>query len=1138
MSRSKVAGKQREFALTSLAIDHPTTVLVMAVFLAVYGLVSYLSLPKESAPEIVVPNIIVNTVYPGVAPRDMENLVTRPLEEELNTITDVKTITSTSIEGYSSINIEFRAGMDMNEALQRVREKVDIAKAKLPAAAEEPAIFEINFAEFPIMQVNIAGPYSLERLRQVAEKVQEELEQVPGVLEVRLSGGLEREVQVDVDLAKLKYYGLSFEDVISAIRSENVTVPGGSIEMGSLKYLVRVPGEFGETAPIADIVVDTKNGRPIYVKDVASVDFGYKERASFARLDANPVVSLAVVKRAGENIIRTADRVRQVIAELEPTFPPGTVVKITSDRSEDIRSMVSSLENNIISGLILVVGVLLFVLGARTAWFVGLAIPLSMLVSFAVLKTAGITLNMVVLFSLILALGMLVDNAIVVVENTYRFREQGFDRVDAAKFGAGEVARPVIASTATTLAAFLPLAFWPGIVGGFMKYLPLTLIITLSASLLVALVIVPVACSLWLEPEGALRTPTPKAVRWTLIGGSAALFAVALSIHWLAAFLLLATAGVLYAFHHYVGRPAGRWFMQRRLPVILDRYEGLLRRALAHRGRVLGGSLAALVLVLVAFGLFNAGIEFFPENIPPNTVYVQVEAPLGTPVEETDRLVRQIEAEIRALPDSQDIESVVATVGSMLTAGFGGQSTGSHLATVAVNLVEYRDRRSDAFEILARMRRTVGRDIAGAHVSVEVPTMGPPTGRPVTIEITGEDPEVLRALGDSIVRRLENAPVFAKLEGLENDLSAVRPELVVEVDREKAALYGLSTQKIGATIRSAINGTEASKYRDGKDEYDITVRLAKAYRQNLDALADLTVMEEGTQVPLTSVARWYVGTGSADVKRKDLDRVVTVSADVRTGYNANAVLAEVQGTLAGFTLPEGYRMRYGGQQVEQAESRAFLSASFLVALMLIAFILVAQFDSVITPIIIMTSVVMSTVGVLIGLLVFRMPFGIIMTGVGVISLAGVVVNNAIVLLDYTDLLCRRDGLPKREAVVLAGRTRFRPVWLTAITTVLGLVPLAIGLNVDFVGLYTRLAPDLFWGGEQAAWWGPMAIAVIAGLLFATFLTLVLVPVLYSLLDDAATGVRRWFAGEERPQTVEEAGSPEAAGKRAAEPAVV
>lgn len=1139
MSQPVKQGSFKEFPLTSFAISHSTTVLVMGAFLTISGIISYLTIPRESAPEIVVPNVIVNTVYPGVAPRDVENLVTRPLEEELNTIGDVETITSTSTEGYSSINIEFRAGMDMNEAIQRVREKVDIAKPKLPAAAEEPEIVEINFAEFPIMQVNIAGPYSLERLRQVAEGVQEELEQVPGVLEVRLSGGLEREVKVDVDLPKLKYYGLAFDDVIQAIREENVTIPGGSIEMGGLKYLVRVPGEFGDTDPISDIVITTRNGRPVYVRDVASVDFGYKERESLARLDGNPVVSLAVVKRAGENLIQVADRVRETIAVLESRFPPGTVVKITSDQSEDIRSMVSSLENNIISGLILVVGVLLFFLGARTAWFVGLAIPLSMFLSFSILKLAGVTLNMVVLFSLILALGMLVDNAIVVVENTYRFRERGFGRVEAAKFGTAEVAMPIIGATATTLAAFLPLWFWPGIVGEFMKYLPLTLIVTLSSSLFVALVIVPTACSLWLDTEDASWGLLSPGARWTVIGAAGVTLGVLIWIHWLAALLLSATGVIGYAFYRYVGRPVGHWLRQKGLPVVLVRYEGLLRWALNHRRRVLAGSLGVWVAVFFLFARFNAGIEFFPENIPPNTVYVQVKAPLGTPVEETDRLVRGIESEIRALPDSGDIEAVVATVGSMITSGFSGRSSGSHLATVAVNLVDYRDRRSDAFTIVGEMRRTVGRDLAGAEVSVEIPEMGPPTGRPVTVEISGEDPELLRALADSVVRRLEDSPVFAKLEGLENDLSAVRPELVVEVDRERAALYGLSTQAVGNTIRSAINGTDASKYRDGRDEYDIKVRLADSYRKDLEALADLTVVDEGDQIPLTSVARWYLGAGLADIKRKDLDRVATVSADVRAGYNANAVRAEVEQVLSSLPLPEGYRLRYAGQQVEQEESRAFLTASFVIAVMLIGFILVAQFDSVTTPLIILTSVIMSTVGVLVGLLVFRMPFGIIMTGVGLISLAGVVVNNAIVLLDYTNLLERRDGVPRGEAVVLAGRIRFRPVWLTAITTVLGLVPLGVGLNVDFMGFYARLEPDIFWGGEQATWWGPMAIAVIVGLLFATFLTLVLVPVLYWLLFDAEQAVKRWFRRQEDGEGAELSalGGLQAAGRKAAEPAV-
>ncbi|MFQ6044782.1 MAG: efflux RND transporter permease subunit [Gemmatimonadales bacterium] len=1105
-------GRFKEFRLTSFAVNHPTSIFVMTAILIITGVGSYLAVPKESSPEIVVPNIIVNTVYPGVAPRDIETLITRPLEEELNTIADVKTITSTSIEGYSSINVEFDAGVDMDEALQQVREKVDIAKPDLPAAAEEPGIFEINFAEFPIMQVNISGPYSLVRLRDVAEDLEDRLEQIPSVLEVRLAGGLEREVQVDVDLAKLKFYDLAFDDVINAIRDENVTVPGGSIDVGDLKYLVRVPGEFTTTAPIADIVVTTRNGRPIYVRDVASVDFGFKERDSFARLDGNPVITLSIVKRAGENIIETADAVRANITEMESRFPPGTIVKITADQSEDIHEMVSSLENNIISGLILVVAVLLFVLGVRTAPFVGLAIPLSMLISFSVIQVAGFTMNMVVLFSLILALGMLVDNAIVVVENIYRFREQGFDHVHAAKYATAEVAIPIIASTATTLGAFAPMAFWPGIVGEFMRYLPLTLIITLSSSLFVALVILPTLCSKLLDTEDA-PIVLPRAMKFLLAGLTGVVLLVMLTVNWLTALLLLTTGVLVYAFHHFVGHPAGHWVMTRGLPATLVRYERLLSWALNHRLRMVFGSGVALVLVVIVFGRLNAGIEFFPEDIPPPTVYVQVEAPLGTRVEQTDAIIRTIEREIMTMPGHEDFESVVATVGSQISAGFGGGGAATHLGTVAVNFVDFEDRTTDAFVTLERIRERTGTEIAGAQISVESMEMGPPTGAPIAIEITGQSPDILKRLGDEVVNRLENSPIFAKLDGLEVDMSEGRPELVIDVDREKAALYGLNTREIGFTIRSAINGTEASKFRDGKDEYDITVRLARPYREDLNSLADLTVVAEGQQIPLSSVANWSVGKGSGDVLRKDLDRIVSVTSDVRAGYNANAVLAEVQDHLSAFarTLPSGYNLRYAGQQEEQQESQAFLIGAFFMTIFIIGFILVSQFDSVTKPLIILSSVVLSTIGVLIGLMIFRMPFGIIMTGVGVISLAGVVVNNAIVLIDYIDILRVRDGLSRREAIVRGGRTRFRPVLLTAVTTVLGLTPLAIGLNFDFIGLYSSLRPELYWGGEQASWWGPMAIAVIAGLTFATFLTLVLVPVMYSLLDDFDDFLRKHFA---------------------------
>jgi multidrug efflux pump subunit AcrB len=1117
-------GHFKEFWLTSFAVDHPTSVLVLLVSVIIAGFISYMKVPKEAAPEITIPIVAVNTIYPGVAPEDIETLITRELESELNKIGDVKEITSTSVEGYSSVVVEFEAGMDMTEALQLVREKVDIAKPELPEAAEEPMIIEFNFAEFPIMQVNISGDYSLVRLKQVAEDLQDRIEQIPEVLEVTLSGGLEREVKVDVDLARLKFYGLAFDDVIDAIREENVTTPGGTIDVGDLKYLVRVPGEFKDTRLIEDIVITAPGNRPVYIRDVAAVDFGFKERDSFARLDGRPVVTLGVSKRVGKNIIQTADAVKEVIEEERASFPPSTVVKITSDTSEDVHHMVSSLENNIISGLIMVVAVLLFALGLRNASFVGIAIPLSMLLSFSVIQLSGMTMNFIVLFSLILALGMLVDNAIVIVENIYRFRERGYGPREAAKLATGEVAMPVIAATATTLAAFAPMAFWPGIVGEFMGYLPKTLIITLSSSLFVAVVINPTLCSLFMRAEGEKAPGLTREMKWALgiIAGLA--FLVVVAIKPLPAILLALTGVLLWAVHHYVLASAAHWVQEESLPATLRYYERVLRWALLHRGRVMFGALAALVGAVMAFGMFSRGVVFFPEDIPPSTIYVQVEAPTGTRADATNAMALEIEKGLQGFPGSEDFESVVSTVGSSSGDIFSGGS-GTHVATIAVNFVDFELRVDDVFETLEAMRNAVGTGIAGADITVDKPQEGPPTGLPITIEIVGEDADRLKALADQVVMTLSRSAIAPKLEGLESDLADARPELTVEVDRERAQLFGLNTRDVGFTVRSAINGVEAGEFRDGEDEYDIVVRLAESYRRDLSSLADLNVVaEDGSQVPLLSVADWSINESFSGINRKDLDRVVTVSSDVRSGYNANAVLAEVQAELVDFVaaLPAGYDLRYTGQQEEQQESAAFLFGAFFTAMLLIAFILISQFDSILKPLIILSSVVLSTIGVLIGLLIFRMPFGIIMSGVGVISLGGIVVNNAIVLIDYIGILRKRDGMNRLESLVRGGLTRFRPVTLTAITTVVGLIPLAIGMNIDFYGMYLRLEPNFYWGGEQATWWGPMAIAVIAGLTFATFLTLVLVPVMYSLTDEVADFFERHFTHRRDEEKLEEA----------------
>jgi multidrug efflux pump len=1125
------APKYKEFPLTSFAVANKVSAVVLLAFIGIMGLMSYRAIPREASPEVEIPIIVVNTMYPGVSPADIETLVTRPLEDELNTLSEIKELRSTSVEGYSSITAEFETSVNLGEALQKVRDKVDLARPELPADAEEPAILEINLSEFPIMQVNLSGEYGLVRLKEIGEEMQTRFEQLPQVLRADLRGGLEREVKVEVDLPRLQYYALSLDDVVDAIRGENVNVPGGSIDVGRLKYLVRVDGEFPDPSVIEDVVVKTLDDRPVYVRDLARVEFGFAERESFARLDGTPVVTLDIVKRSGQNIIETSQAVKRVIADMERLFPPTTVVKITSDQSEDINLMVSSLENNIISGLLLIVAVLLFFLGLRNSSFVAISIPSSMLLSFIILNALGITLNMVVLFSLILALGMLVDNAIVVVENIYRYMEEGWSRRDAAVKATGEVAMPIIGATATTVAAFTPLLFWPGIVGDFMKYLPITLIVTLSSSLFVALVIVPTLCSIFMRTVDEPSVSLTRAARWTLFGAGVLVLLLITVSNPLTALLLAVTGAVLYFLHvHLMERVADR-FQHGLLPVIVSAYERRLRWALGHRRYVIGGSLAAFVGTFVLFGMFNSGVEYFPESIPPAQAAVTIEAPTGTRAAVTDELTQRIEAELGAMSGMEDSESVVATVGGTASGGFMGASSSPNTGRVTVNFVRFEEREHDSFVTLRNMQERLGQGIAGAEISVDKPDNGPPSGPPVSVEIVGADATVLKRLSDRVLAILRGAPVYSRLVGLESDLDDARPELFVSVDRDRAGLYELTTAKVGGAIRGAIQGVEAAKFRTGNDEYDIMVRLAPQWRDDLASLRELNVMAEGRQIPLSSVARWEVRDGLGSIKRKDMDRVATVSADVRAGLNTNAVLGEVQETLASFIdseLPPGYTLRYTGQQEDQQEAQAFLMAAFAIALMLIAFILVSQFNSVIKPVIILSSVMMSTVGVFVGLMVFRMPFVIIMTGVGIISLAGIVVNNAIVLVDYIDVLRRRDGLERRAAIIRGGLTRFRPVVLTAITTALGLIPLAIGLNFDFIGLFTSMNPDFYWGGEQAAWWGPMAVAVIVGILVATFLTLIVVPVLYSIFDDLTDFTRRRYThgaeGEEHADLP--AGQPE------------
>ncbi|RMG64075.1 MAG: efflux RND transporter permease subunit [Calditrichaeota bacterium] len=1029
--------------ITNWALSHKTSVFVFLWIAIIGGLVAYSNLPVESFPQIKQPVVVVAAPYLGVAPSDMETLVAQPIENKLDELAKVKKMTSVSLEGYTNIVVEFEPDVDIDEAVRKVREKVDQAKPDLPADLDDPVIQEINFENIPIMFVSIVGDQSLVRLKKIAEDLQDRFEQIPGVLDVKISGGLEREVQVEVNPARLQYYNVGLTTVIDAIRGENITIPGGSLETGSLKWTLRIPGEFESLNELENLVVKTRRGQPIYLKDLADIRFGFKEQESFSRLDGKPSVTLSIQKRSGENIIQISDAVKRILEDYRDKLPRGTHFVILGDQSKDIRRMVNDLENNIIAGLLLVILVLYFFMGTRNGFLVGIAIPLSMLLSFIVISLLGYTLNMVVLFSLILALGMLVDNAIVIVENIYRHHEEGKSLLRAAREATAEVGMPVIASTATTLLAFLPMVFWPGIVGEFMSYLPITLIITLSASLFVALVFNPVISSSFLKlDERMSQLPGDRLLRW-------------LTVH----------------------------------------YERTLRWSLHNPRKMLGMVAGAYVGMFILFIFFNHGIEFFPD-LEPKQAIIKVEAPLGTRLETSDAIVRQIE---RRIVDTPDMKHYVAEIGNASDNRFDfGMSGGApHKSKITIDFLERHLRSQNTKVTLEQLREKV-RGIPGARIDVTKPQEGPPTGKAVEIRIQGEDFGVLESLADQVKRLIGDVPGLTELK---DDHEQGRPELRVRIDREKAALMGLNTRKIASTVRTAIQGSEASEYRIGQDEYDITVRFSKDFRKNYEDLLNLTIFYEGKHYPLANFATIELASGLSSVNHVDGDRVITVTADA-VGRRSAEVLRDVKERLKDFHLPPGYSLSYGGQDVEQREAEAFITRAFFIAIMLIFLVLATEFNSVTLPLVIMMSVLLSFFGVFFGLLVTFKPFGIIMTGIGIVSLAGVVVNNAIVLIDYIQQL-RDRGMDKLEAIVQGGKVRLRPVILTAVTTILGLIPLTVGINIDFIGLFKGdFSKFIQFGVESSQWWSGMGVAVIFGLFFSTALTLVVVPVMYSLLADA------------------------------------
>lgn len=1137
--------------ITDYSIRHKVTTYVLAVLILVAGVGAYRSLPRESFPEIEIPLILVYTSYFGVSPADIETLVTRPIETELKAITGVKEIRSTSSEGMSTIEVEFNPDVDLEAALARVREKVDLAKAELPPDLDdEPRIQDVDFSQIPILLVNLSGDLGLVQLKDIAEDVKDSLEAITGVNRVQVIGGREREVHVFADARRLASYELSLGDLIATVSRENLTVPGGEIDVGGLKYLVRIPAEVDEPSEIEDFVVKVRDGVPVYIRDVAHVVYGFEDETTRSRIDRQPAVTLTVEKRTGANIIEVADLVKADLDRWDGQLPASVQITLVGDQSEQIRDMVSELENNVVAGLILVVAVLMAFLGLRNSVFVAVAIPLSMLITFVVVQAMGYTLNMIVLFSLILVLGMLVDNAIVIIENIYRHREEGADGPTAASRATGEVAVPVISSTITTVCAFLPMLLWPGIVGDFMAYLPITLIIGLTASLFVALVFNPTFCAYMMAApsEDAARSdaePRSRTLReyrrllgwvlqpapdhgqtswflrnWLLVALFGILLAAGMSLILVA--FTLETTGALMQLAGVLMMAAGGAFVLQGLVwllwTIVRRPFGWVPYVTDRRAGVLWMMGFILVGTAAAYGVLGKGVEFFPET-EPRQIWVDVEVPSGSNLETSDEIVRAIE---NLTAETADLNTTIANVGSQgvstdPSSGGGGVGTTSR---VNLDLVTHTERTQSSLRTLEQVRQMVS-GVAGAEIKVDKPQEGPPTGKPIAIRLIGEDFGVLGQLSRDVQQRIRTVPGAVNLD---DDFDEGKPELRIEVDRVQGMLAGVNTSDIATTIQAAVRGTEASTYRVGEDEYDIRVRLSPTDRATIDELGNLTIQDEdGVPIPVRTVARLETGVGPAAIRRTDLKRVVTIEGDVvrASGRTEDSVRGEIAERLNAMAFPAGYRWEFAGSNQEQEESQRFLQRAFVMAVLLIVLVLVTQFNSIILPATIMVSVVLSLIGVLWGLIATGTAFGIIMTGIGVISLAGVVVNNAIVLCDFVVQL-RDRGMAKTEAVIQSGVLRFRPVMLTAVTTVLGLLPLTMGINIDF------FAWTVEFGAESSQFWKSMGVAVIAGLSVATILTLVIVPVTYHTLDEfsgALASLPEWIRARRRERREDAVGEP-------------
>lgn len=1122
----------KQFRPSSWAIDNKTSIYIITIFITIAGLMTYNSLPKEQFPEVVFPQIMVNTVYPGTSPTDMENLVTRHIEKRVKAISGVKKVTSNSVQNFSSVMVEFNTDVDVADAKQKVKDEVDKAKTDLPPLQNDPEIMDIDISQMPIMNINLSGDYDLDKLKKFADDVKDRVEGMKEITRVDIVGALEREIKVDVDMYRMEVANITMFDIENAIRYENMTLSGGEVRMDDMKRSINVKGEFKDPMEVGNLILRGQTGSVVYLKDIAQISDGFKEKESYARLDGKNVITLNVIKRTGENLISASDKIKEICDDLqENKFPKGLDITLTGDQSETTRVTLHDLINTIIIGFILVTVILMFFMGATNAIFVAMSVPLSMAIAFMVMPVLGtlldfnFTLNMMVLFSLLLALGIVVDDAIVVIENTHRVFDNGKVPIKtAAKKAAGEVFLPVLSGTLTTLAPFIPLLAWQGVIGKFMFYLPVTLIVTLMASLVVAYIINPVFAVDFMKPHDHTGKAHKKITRGfkitSIVFAALALLLYVTGNH--GGGNLMVTFYALFCLNKFVLTDVISKFQNNVWPRVQNGYARLIRWALEGvRPRLLlWGTIGLFFLSFVITAIAGAGVVFFPQS-DPNFIFTYVNLPIGTDQVYTDSITHIIEKKVTDVvhKDHKDGNPIVKSIISNVGFGAGDPSSFDmsltpHKGKVTVAFVEFAHRDGQSTrDYLDKIREAV-KGIPGAEITVEQEQGGPPTGKPINIEIAGDEFDELTLTSKNLKRYLDSLQIPG-VEELKSDLQSNKPEILITIDRERANREGISTGQIGNEIRKAVYGLDqTSKFRDGNEEHPIQLRYLEEQRNNPEALMNLKItyrdMNMGgivRQIPLSSVADISYVNSYGGIKRKNEKRVVTVASNILSGHNPNEVVAKVQAAVDKFPMPSEVTVSMTGEQEEQKETAAFLGWAGLTALGLILLILVLQFNSISKPIIILVEILFSIIGVLLGFVIFRMEFSIIMTGVGIIALAGIVVRNGILLVEFTDILMAR-GMELKEAIIEAGRTRMTPVLLTAFATMLGLIPLAVGLNIDFVSLFTDLDPKIYFGGDSVAFWGPLSWTMIFGLAFGTFLTLILVPVMYLMSYRTSKGIKK------------------------------